>query len=207
MGTAEPGRSPGTPWDVGVLQAGGSAPCPGSPRIFAPEVLPGEAAGLAEGMPQGTGHRGGGWGGGRGGDTRYGSAPAGGHPNPCEKGWIRVTGQSKSPNSLAGRWRELGVDRLRTLAPVHPKPRPTAFESFPKEIRWLVIESGEALPRFSSASPPSPSGKGGWDAPSAAGSCRGEWGWVGARSGSAPKPHPPRPKARSWPGSGVFWHG
>lgn len=116
-------------------------------------------------------------------------------PIRCEKGWIRVTGQSKSPNSLAGWW-ELGVDRLRTLAPVHPKPRPTAFESFPKEIRWLVIGSGEALLRFSSASPPSPSGKGGWDVLSAAGSCRGDGDGLGQGQGQLPNriPAPPAPK-------------
>lgn len=36
-------------------------------------------------------------------------------------GGIRVTQQSKSRNSLAGRSRELGVSQLRMLAPV-PSP-------------------------------------------------------------------------------------
>jgi len=117
-------------------------------------------------------------------------------------GWIRVTWQSKSRNSPAGRSEELGVNQPRPLAPV-PSPATANSLWVSSKGNKMAGDSGEALPRFSSASPrPFRSGKGSWDVLERPG--RTGTGWSKVRFGSQ---MPPSPKARSWPGSGVLWCG
>lgn len=105
--------------------AGVSAPCPGA--LPNPEALPAEAARL------GYGTGGGGWDGGRGGDTRYGPAPAGGHPNA--KGWMA---QRELAVPCSGSW----VSATNARSGPIPSP-PRAPERFPKEIGRLEIGRGE----------------------------------------------------------------